>query len=366
MSDRVILVTGAAGFLGSAVTVDLARRHAVVALDQRQPGRALMDAAPGVVWHRANIADEPALAEVFRQTRRELGRIDCVLHFAAFYHFGADWRPEYQRSNVDGTAAVLRAAIETQTRRLIFASSMVTVLPPPPGQVLTEQTPTAAYLPYAKSKALGERMVYQVADRLPAIVLRIGGVFSDWCELPPLHSTIKLWAGRAPWNRMLVGRGNTGFPYLHRDDFVRLVRACVDRQEQLASYEVFLASEQGASLHRDLFRGIQQELPRRPPARPLFVPAFLARIGLCGKLAFGWATRNMPYERLWMLKFVDRPWVVDTTYTRNKLQWQATGGMGVYERLPVIVGHFLREHSTWEQRNRRRNEGRYLYQTGGG
>ena len=43
-------------------------------------------------------------------------------------------------------------------------------------------------------------------DRLPATVLRIGGAFSDWCELPPLYSLIKGWWGTSPLRRILVGR----------------------------------------------------------------------------------------------------------------------------------------------------------------
>ena len=57
---RVVVVTGAAGFLGSALTVDLARDHSVVAIDRREPSQALRDAAPDVAWHRVNMCDEQA------------------------------------------------------------------------------------------------------------------------------------------------------------------------------------------------------------------------------------------------------------------------------------------------------------------
>ena len=79
------------------------------------------------------------------------------------------------------------------------------------------------------------------------------------------------------------------------------------------------------------------------------------------KRIFGCLTGNIPYERPWMLEYVDRPWVVDTTYTRNKLGWSCTEGMGVLERIPAIVDRFKQDRRTWERRNRIRDKRRYAY-----
>lgn len=361
MRHRVIVVTGAAGFLGSAVVVDLARRDSVVAVDRRTPSRALLRAAPGVTWHQADIADKTALASLFAETTRRFSRVDLVLHFAAFYHFGSDWHVEYDRTNIGGTSNVLEIAAEAGTRRLLFASSTAATIPPPPGETLTERTPTTDYIPYGKSKSVGEQMVEDAARALPAIVLRIGGVFSDWCELPPLYSLIKLWTGKSPLSRLVLGSGDTGIPYIHRDDLVHLIRRCVDRHEALGAYEVFLASQHGAVLHKDLFPIIRQVRSNTPHSRPIFVPPALAKMGLYAKLVWGFATGNMPYERPWMLEYVDRPWIADTTYTREKLEWTCAKGMGVRDRLPTILDHFANHRLKWERRNRLRNEARYAY-----
>ena len=361
MDAQVIVVTGAAGFLGSAVTVELAAKNSVVAIDRRQPSATLLAAAPQVDWRQIDIADEDAVGQVFRETRDRLGRIDCVIHLAAFYHFGSDWRSEYQRSNVDGTLNVLTSASDGQARRLIFASSMVAMLPPPPGEMLNESSPTADYIPYGKSKALGEQMVKEFADRLPSIVLRIGGVFSDWCELPPLTSLIKLWGGRGPLSRLVVGKGNTGHPYLHRQDFVRLLRCCIDKHEELGSHELFLASQHGAVLHNDLFPIIRKAVSKSSSDQPIFVPPAAAKLGLALQLAWGIITRSMPYERLWMLDYVDRPWVADTTHTRETLHWDCSEGLGIRARLPRMLARFVDDGPQWERRNQVRNEGNYAY-----
>ena len=258
MNRQVILVTGAAGFLGSAVTVDLCRDCRVVAIDRREPTGDLLRSAPDAPlapgrrrrcrWSRAD----------FRPDQGIVGPHRLRPAFRCIHHFGTDWRPEYERTNLQGTANVLRCAIRSGAKRLLFASSIAAMLPPPPGQMLTEKTMTADYIPYARSKSLGEKMVREAADRLPAVVLRIGGVFSDWSELPPLSSLIGLWSGRSPLSRLVPGRGTTGIPYIHRHDLVRFVRRSIERQEKLAPYEVLLACQQGAVLHRDLFAAIHQ------------------------------------------------------------------------------------------------------------
>ncbi len=361
VDEKVIVITGAAGFLGSALTVELARDHRVVAIDRRKPTDALLAAARGTQWHRVDIGEREALARAFRCTRRSFGRLDFVVHFAAFYHFGRDWKPEYDRTNLQGTLHVLRLAQESGARRVIFASSIAAMEPAPRGEMLTEQTPTSEYIPYAESKCLGEKMVRDASGRLPGVVLRIGGAFSDWCELPPLCSLIRLWAGRSPFRRLLVGKGTTGMPYIHREDVVRIVRSCLDAHEALGPYEVFLASQEGAVFHKELFAAIGRADSGSAAPAPISVSPRTATLGLGLRRAIGSLTGCVPFERPWMLKYVDRPWLVDTIYTRHRLGWRCTEGMGILDRLPAILAHFRGNRRTWLDRNTIRNQGRYAY-----
>jgi nucleoside-diphosphate-sugar epimerase len=227
--------------------------------------------------------------------------------------------------------------------------------------VLTETTATAGYIPYAKSKAAGEEMVRDASARLPGLVLRIGGAFSDWCELPPLASLIRLWAGRSLFGRLLVGQGTTGIPYIHRRDVVRIVRACIETHESLDSYEVFLASQQGTVTHKDLFAAIHQGGRGKAAPAAIGIPCWAARIGLHARRAAGAILGRPPFERQWMLDYVDRPWVVDATYTGRRLGWSCTAGMGILDRLPIMLDHFTQQRPAWEERNRARNQGEYAY-----
>jgi nucleoside-diphosphate-sugar epimerase len=361
MDQNVLLITGAAGFLGSAITVELARKHRVIAVDVREPSEALRRAAPGVTWERLDIADPEAVTALFRGLPGDPHRLDFLIHLAAFYHFGSDWRPQYQRTNVQGTANLLRAAREASARRVIFASSVAAMEPPPPGRRLTERTPTSPFMPYARSKHLGEKMIAQGAKALPGIALRIAGTFSDWCELPPLYSLIKLWSGRGPLSRLVPGRGNSGFPYIHRSDVVHSVRRCIECHAELAPFEVLLASPSGAVSHSQVFSAVRRDAGRGARPAPIFIPPGLARLGISMRTALGRLVQKTSTEQPWMLDFVDRPWVADASDTESRLAWSCTPGMGILDRLPQILERFRANRRAWELRNRCRNEGRYDY-----
>jgi nucleoside-diphosphate-sugar epimerase len=361
MERQVVIVTGAAGFLGSAITVDLSRDHRVVALDCRCPTGTLLRPAPNVTWRQVDIACANAVASVLGEIRSLFTRIDFVVHFAAFYHFDVNWHPEYERTNLRGTSNILQSAANNGTKRILFASSVAAMLPPPPGETLTERTTTADYIPYARSKTIGERMLRDASARLPGVALRIGGAFSDWSELPMLSSLIALWAGRSPLSRLMPGRGTSGVPYIHRDDVVRIVRCCIERHEAIGSYDVFMASQQGAVLHRELFAAIRQGDPGKANSTPIHISPGIARLGTRLRRAIGFFSNSPAYERPWMLDYLDQPWVVDATYTRNTLGWSCTEGMGVLDRIPKILANFRQERRTWIRRNEARNGGCYAY-----
>ncbi len=204
-------------------------------------------------------------------------------------------------------------------------------------------------------------MIAKEADALPGIVLRVAGAFSDWCELPPLYSLIKRWSGRGPSSRLVPGCGNSGFPYIHRDDVVQSVRRCIECHATLAPFEILLASPSGFVSHGELFSAIRRTAAERTPPAPILIPPRLARLGLSLRSALGRLARKTFYEQPWMLDYVDRPWAADASYTESRLAWSCTPGMGVLDRLPQILERFRADPRAWELRNSCRNEGRYDY-----
>lgn len=119
-----ILVTGAAGFIGSHVADLLGEHgHEVVALD------ALLPEAHGATpppWARRHdlVVGDVRDAELLT---RLLGGVDAVCHQAAMVGHGIDPAdaPRYAAHNDLGTATLLAAMHATGVRRLVLASSMV-------------------------------------------------------------------------------------------------------------------------------------------------------------------------------------------------------------------------------------------------
>jgi UDP-glucose 4-epimerase len=176
------LVTGGAGFIGSALVDRLVRDgHEVVVVDDLSTGRLenLADAfASGRVEHAEVDLAGPDLAGTVAEARPEV-----VYHLAAQIDVRrsvAD--PLYDaRVNVLGTVAVAKAALEAGCRRLVFASSGGTVYgePVPAALPIDETYPPGPTSPYGVGKRSAEDYLASFAELhgLEPVSLRLGNVY---------------------------------------------------------------------------------------------------------------------------------------------------------------------------------------------
>lgn len=116
-----VLLTGAAGFVGSRVRAALTQRgHDVVAVDAMLPAAHATGALPPEGCLRVDVRDGDALAPLLRG-------IDLVCHQAAVVGAGVNAAdaPSYAQHNDVGTATVLAEMYRAGVPRLVLASSMV-------------------------------------------------------------------------------------------------------------------------------------------------------------------------------------------------------------------------------------------------
>jgi hypothetical protein len=186
-------------------------------------------------------------------------------------------------------------------------------------------------------------------------------VFSDWCELPPLHSLIKLWTSAFPFGCVIPGRGESGIPYIHITDLVRLIRKCILLDKELGTFNIFLASQHGAVLHRQLFPAMRSAAGYSGSPGPIHLPRKIAKFGAWARCALGEFSGNRPIERPWMLEYADKPWNTDTSLTRRTLDWDCTPELGILRKIPDILSIRKSDPSGWEKRNISRNERRFFY-----
>jgi hypothetical protein len=69
----------------------------------------------------------------------------------------------------------------------------------------------------------------------------------------------------------------------------------------------------------------------------------------------------MPYERPWILDYVDKPWTTDTSKTRRILDWDCASELGILRKIPDILSNLRTDPKGWEERNISRNERRFFY-----
>ncbi|MCH7805335.1 MAG: UDP-glucose 4-epimerase GalE [Acidobacteria bacterium] len=165
-----ILVTGAAGYIGSVVTeVLIDQDHSVVALDNLQAGHREA-VHPNAVFVQADLGDAQALDQVFRDHD-----LDAVVHMAAeaLVSVSMSNPRRFFSTNVRGGMNLLDAMLSHEVKKIIF-SSTAAVYGEPKETPISEDAPTRPVNSYGDSKLMFERILdwYDRAYGLRYISLR--------------------------------------------------------------------------------------------------------------------------------------------------------------------------------------------------
>ena len=165
-----ILVTGAAGYVGSVCAEQLVKqRHRVVSYDNLSAGhRAAV--VPGAVFVQGDLADVAKLGRVCRKYK-----IEAAMHFAASALVDESVRNPalFYRNNVSASLLLLDALVENKITKLVFSSSAA-VYGEPQAVPIPEDHPRAPINPYGETKLVLERTLawYQRAYGLEFVALR--------------------------------------------------------------------------------------------------------------------------------------------------------------------------------------------------
>jgi UDP-glucose 4-epimerase len=144
-----ILVTGAAGFIGSTTAeLLLSKGHEVVALDNLVTGR-IENVPPGATFVEGNCGDYDVVSS--------LGHFDACLHFAGSIEPSESMeRPEeFFSNNVAASFRLLDALIKSGVERFVFSSSCA-VYGNQVDMPIDETRPTRPESPYGQSKRMVE------------------------------------------------------------------------------------------------------------------------------------------------------------------------------------------------------------------
>ena len=281
-----IFVTGATGFIGSAVVKELlAAGHQVLGLS-RSPEKAAALAATGAEVHRGSIEDLDSLGKGAAQS-------DGVIHLAFNHDFSKF------KANCEDDRRVIRAlgaALAGSTRPLIVTSGtgMANTVP---GQLAKED-----------GALISSDVIPRAASEEAAASIAAEGINVSVVRLPQVHDPVKqglvtyaIAIAREKDVCAYVGEGNNRWPAAHLLDVARLYRLAIEKAQPGAKYHA--VAEEGIS-HRD----ISQALGRR----------------------LGLPVRSIPEDQAqahfgWLAPFVLHDMPASGERTRKVLGWHPTG-----------------------------------------
>ncbi len=249
----LIAITGATGFVGSAVLDEaLAEGHQVRALARRdQTARA------GVAWVRGDLGDTAALAALVEGA-------DAVIHVA-----GLTNTPDpatFEAANVTGTANVIAAMKQAGARRLVFVSSLSARMP--------------GLSAYGASKAKAEALVE--ASGLDWTTVRPPGVYGprdvDYLEM----------FRTAKWGFVPLPPGGAS-SIIHADDLARLLVALAAGNAAATKKQTYEPDDgrEGGWSHKELAQAIGRAVGKRSVFAPHLPRAVLEATATADRLLRG-------------------------------------------------------------------------------
>ncbi|MEO8345613.1 MAG: hopanoid-associated sugar epimerase [Betaproteobacteria bacterium] len=265
-----VLVTGASGFVGSAVArALLADGFSVRALVRPSSPRGNL-VTLDVETVEGDMRDVAAVA-------RAMAGVRYVMHVAADYRLWSRDPDEIRRNNVAGTQAVMDAALRAGVERIVYTSSVAALALRADGRPADESvalSEAAAVGAYKRSKVAAQEIVEAMIarDGLPAVIVNPSTPIGprDIRPTPTGRIIIEAACGRMP------GYVDTGLNLVHVDDvaaghLAALKRGKIGERYILGGQDVLLA---------DMLRDIALRVGRRPPRirmpRRLLYPAAAA------------------------------------------------------------------------------------------
>ena len=253
----VTLVTGAAGFVGSAVVQALgATGRPVRALVRNHKGSSEIAHAYELV--EGDLRDSASV-------RRAMEGVHHVFHVAADYRLWARDPEEIVRNNREMTRNVMEAALAAGVERIVYTSSVATLLPDPTGAA-DETRPaseTTVIGAYKRSKVVAERLVEaMVAEKgLPAVIVNPSTPIGPRDPRPTPTGRIVVEAA----NGRMPAYLDSGLNLVHVDDvaaghLAALEKGRIGERYVLGGQDVSLA---------EMLREIAALVGRRPPTLAL-------------------------------------------------------------------------------------------------
>ena len=266
----LVLVTGASGFVGSAVARKLATRGFKV--------RVLMRTTSP----RTNLADFPH--EIAEGDMRDAASMTKAAQGARYlFHVAADYRlwardaVDIVRNNLEGTRATMQAALAAGVERVVYTSSVATLKPidGKPADETSRHDEASAIGAYKRSKVVAERLVEKMIreEGLPAVTVHPSTPIGPRDVKPTPTGRIIVEAAMGKMPAFL----DTGLNLVHVDDVAEGHMLALDKGGIGASYVLGGTDVSLKDMLGDIASITGRRAPRfQMPRAPLYPLAHLA------------------------------------------------------------------------------------------
>jgi nucleoside-diphosphate-sugar epimerase len=344
----IIIVSGSNGRIGEAVMRRLAGRFTgVVGFDRKAP----KPPPPGCVYIAVEITSEESVRNGLRMIREHYGaHVASVVHLAAYYDFFGKPSSKYEEITVQGTGHLLHGLrdLAFHVEQFIFSSTMLVHRPGKPGEFLTEDSPIEATWAYPASKVRTEQLIHDERGHIPAVLLRISGIYDDGGHSIPLAHQIQRINERDLTSRVYSGSTAHGQTFLHMDDLVDAIEKVVDRRAQLPPEIPILLGEPEALSYDELQHTIAR-LIHGESEETIAISMALAPLAKAGALALDQVPGQEAFVKPWMIDRANDHYALDITRARTLLEWEPKRSL--CETLPKITAALKADPVGWYREN---------------
>ncbi len=267
MTDRHILITGGAGYIGSLLTSELLRaNYRVTVLDSLLfGGESLVPFLhhPNFHFVKADVTEPRAVKDSLKD---DWQKPDAIVHLAAIVGFPACQAVGKQvawRYNVDATKMVFGQAIDLDVERFVFASTYSNYGLSPDGKPVTEESPLNPQSLYAETKIASEEFLLSQKDASCAPLLFRFATLYGISPRPRFDLIVNQFVLEAFTKRELIiyQRGYSR-SFVHIRDVVRGVMIGLDAERSKLCGEIFnLGTDDGNYSKDDIVRLILKRMP---------------------------------------------------------------------------------------------------------
>lgn len=339
--DRpLVLITGAAGLIGTHVIAALSDAYRIVALDITKP------ADESIEFFECDLSSDEDTHSALLRVRNAFGRrIASVIHLAAHYDFTGAPSPLYEQITVDGTRRILRELNENfETEQFVFASTILVMKPAREGQLLDEWSKLSGEWDYPASKIRAEAVVEEARGAIPTVILRLAGCYDEGGHSPQIAQQIWRIRERKLESHFFPGNAEHGQSFVHLEDMAWCFRRVVDVRATLGT-DIFLIGEPETHSYAQLQTRIGELLHGQSWAT-VRIPAPVAKAG-------AWLKDQISARegliKPWMIDLADAHYPISTEHARDRLGWNPEHRL--IDSLADMIQQLQRDPATWYREN---------------